>query len=315
MKEYLRGLASIIKNSCDDISELEKRYINDKNRDQIKTITALYTSVLKSALTLENELTRLVDKTPSKKLVLDEDPTSIRTRVIKLDNDPIILDDSNTAGDIHVLSLDEDPLILQTREGKKIVLDEDPVCLINREGKKIFFDDDPIEMMNGIRKLILDEDPALIKLESGKKIVLDEDPLVISRLKENDEVMDEYFSYSGNNIVFDDDIYVVNVDGNDKKNLILDKKPGLFLNDMANRISVNEEESKDKGIHTLILDEDPTSIVLADGKSIVLDEDPEVLKMKVNGHEIVLDEDPEILSKNIHKTIVLEEDPISIELQ
>lgn len=314
MKEYLRGLASIIKNSCDDISELEKRYINDNNRDQIKTITALYTSVLKSALTLENELTRLVEKTPSRKLVLDEDPASIRTRVIKLDQDPIILDDSKVASDIHVLSLDEDPLILQTREGKKIVLDEDPVCLINKEGKKIFFDDDPITMLNGIRKIILDEDPALIKLESGKKIVLDEDPLVISKLKENDEVMDEYFSYSGNNVVFDDDIYVINVDGKDK-NLILDKKPGLFLNDMANRINVSEEESKDKGIHTLILDEDPTSIVMSDGKSIVLDEDPDVLKMKVNGHEILLDEDPEILSKNIHKTIVLDEDPISIELQ
>ena len=315
MKEYLKELSSIMMNTCDDIKELEKRYLDNNDRDSVKLISSLYTSIIKSTFNIEDELINIIDKSPSKKIVLDEDPSVIKTRVITLDHDPVILDDYNKSKNSHVITLDEDPIILQTREGKKIVLDEDPVTIYNKEGKKIVLDEDPIVLSNGFKKIILDEDPAFIKLESGKKIVLDEDPLVLKKIKDNNEIMDEFFSYSGDNITFDDDIYVINIP-EANKNLVMDDKPGLFLNDMANRInSTSEDSNSNNGIHKIVLDEDPTSIVLANGKSIVLDEDPECLRIRVNGKSIVLDEDPEVLSKSFHKKIVLDEDPITIELE
>ena len=318
MNEYVKGINAIIKDTIENIKSLEDKYTND-DKTQVETVTSLYINYLKNALSYENILNKLFIHTND--FSMEHDPVSIKIKSFD------VVDNSNN-NITHVLSMDNDPLILQMRNGKKIVLNEEPNSLLNKDGKEIILDHDPVSIAGTAKKFILDDEPALIKLKSGKKIVLDHDPVVIDNIKNNSEVMDDYFSYSGNNLVFKDDVYVVNVKGSDTS-YVLDDKPGLFLNDMDDKIIYSQDYSNDSKIHSFTLEEDPVKIVLDNGHEFTLakepvhidehafylDHDPSTINIKVNGKKIVLDHDPVSISNEVHKEIILKEDPITIELE
>ncbi len=315
MNEYIKGINSIIKESIENIKSLEKEYSN-LDAVERETITSVYIDYLKNAFSYEKFLNGLIN--PIRDFKLDHDPVAIKSFDV--------VDDSNN-NVTHVLTLENDPLILQTRTGRKIVLNEEPKSLLNKEGHEIILDHDPVSIAGATKKFILDEEPALIKLKSGKKIVLEHDPVVIDNIKNNSQVMDDYFSYAGNDLIFNDDVYVLNVKNSDTS-YVLDDEPGLFLNDMDEKILYSLDYSNDSKIHSFTLDQDPVKVVLNNGHEFTLssdpvriethafylDHDPKCINMKVNGKKIVLDHDPVSISSSVHKEIILKEDPITIEL-